>query len=69
MRYELKSYPKSQIDLIAGCIEGANAVLANIPNATGNDPMRIVTEHKDSGNVHIYLEFGRWVGSFDADFS
>lgn len=69
MRIELVSIPSSQIDRIEGFISGAKAMLINMPNPSGNDPLDIEVEFRSSGNCHIYLLVGRWVGPHEADFS
>lgn len=65
---ELTSIPVSQLARIESFVEGARAVLAKIPNASGNDPMDIDLEFRSTGNCHIYLLFGKWVGPHEAEF-
>lgn len=69
MRTELVSIPSTQRDRIEGFVAGAKAMLAEVPNASGNDPMCVDVEFRKSGNCHIYLLTGRWVGPHEADFS
>ncbi len=68
MKVELTSIPSTQIVRIEGFMAGAKAMLQNMPNATGNDPMDIEVEFRKSGNCHIYLVTGRWVGPHEAEF-
>jgi len=69
MRTELASIPSTNTDRISGFVAGAKAMLAEMPNPSGNDPMDIDVEFRRSGNCHIYLLTGRWVGPYEADFS
>ena len=69
MRTELASIPSTNTERIASFVAGARAMLAQMPNASGNDPMDIEAEFRRSGNCHIFLLTGRWVGPHEADFS
>lgn len=69
MKIELASIPSTQSANIAGFVAGAKAMLVNMPNPTGNDPMDLEVEFRRTGNCHIYLVTGRWVGPYEADFS
>jgi hypothetical protein len=57
---ELASIPSGNTERISGFVEGANQMIANMPNSTGNDPMKIELEFRDTGNCHIWLVTGRW---------
>jgi hypothetical protein len=69
MKIELASIPSTQIDRIDGFMSGVNAALNHMPNQSGNEPMTVDLEFRASGNCHIHLLVGRWVGSTEADFS
>lgn len=68
MKIEIASIPSTKSDTILGFVQGAKAIVAHIPNPDGNDPMCIDLEFRASGNCHIYLITGRWIGPHQAEF-
>lgn len=67
MLREIASVPQNQQDRIAGIVEGAKKTLTQICTSS-DDPVQVYLEFKDSGNCHIYLEYGKWVGPLQAEF-
>ena len=67
-KIELGSFPKGQADRISGFWNGAKAMLNNIPDAPDNIPMKLEFRKMESGNCHIFLVMGKWVGLHEASF-
>jgi hypothetical protein len=63
----LGSIPSGQTDRISGFVEGARALLRE-NNTVGDEPMKIEVEFSDSGNCHILLVIGKWVGAYEASY-
>jgi hypothetical protein len=68
MKIELKSIPSTQTDRIDAFVSGANEVLKHVPNSSGNEPMCIDVDFRSTGNCHINLLIGQWVGAHKAEF-
>jgi hypothetical protein len=66
---ELASFPVNQIARREGFVQGAKAALdMGTRNSGGDDPMCIDWVTRDTGNVHVFLLIGKWVGPYEAVF-
>lgn len=66
---ELASFPVSQTARLEGFVQGAKATLGlTTQSSGGDDPMCIDWVARDSGNAHVFLLIGKWVGPYEAVF-
>lgn len=70
MKVLLAEIPAVENRYIEGFVQGVEAMLREMPNPSGNDPMDVQFELSTAENLcRVYLVTGRWVGPFEAIFN
>lgn len=69
MKVLLAEIPAVENRYIEGFVQGVEAMLREMPNPSGNDPMKVQFDLDTVESLcRVYVTTGRWVGPFEAEF-